>query len=721
MDALQLLQSEPPSLAEAEASTQREYAAIMAVRSERLARERSEAMAGALHPSLRVIPRFFEARDAVERTAQGSSFSAMSTPARTPKRSSSSSSAGSTTPPISPLSSALRSSRSLRRTSGARAAFDDSGLATSEVLDSEEERRAILSDLRHIMRTDFLRERSVEILTQGDIIEIHRLIETLCAPLDATLPHGSQGDLDFEMFKQARALFVTWSVEGMVAPRAVFGDTEDDGAAADADHTVSEEARAREPITHELAAARAARKAQVAFAPTVFEQFPRDNLGRIESRLFLAFLVSYSRYLQARVHLALYDDDALEGDDTVVGSWRKARLHEDDLEQYIHEVIPALPSVQDLAEKYPNLLAFYVLTVMRHFLFFGTKRAVWLPDGAVSTTFSATELLASDSLRELLSLRYMGATLRSPPRAALRLESPRSGGSSGGGDGDGAVGTGPASPNEAGPMRAVSMDGASQAAAAAIERGALGIGPGSSCINSPISAAEERAAGWSDALDGGAVTWLMPQNTLCLWAIFHRLDSRKAGLLSQEDLRGYGEGCYTDLFWTRLYQEIETFCAARPSGDDGDGDDQRDGGERGEDGSAAEEGAEEGEGAKREPRTGGTQEMDYKTFVDLILALEYRHTTQALRFFWPLLDVKKRGCVASPPFLRLFVCFRVLPLHLFCFRVLPLHVFFVSEFVLFQSLLFFRPLLDASPSFVSELFPAFLRRPARSRLCAFLL
>ena len=37
--------------------------------------------------------------------------------------------------------------------------------------------------------------------------------------------------------------------------------------------------------------------------------------------------------------------------------------------------------------------------------------------------------------------------------------------------------------------------------------------------------------------------------------------------------------------------------------------------------------------------------MDYKTFVDLILALEYRHTTQALRFFWPLLDVKKRGCV----------------------------------------------------------------------------
>ena len=455
MDALRELlraSAEAPSLAEAEASTQREYAAIVAARSERLERERSEAMAGAVHPSLRVIPRFFEPPVTVERTAPVASFLATSTPARTPKRASSSPSTGSTTPPISPLSSALRSSRSLRRTSGARAALDESGRAPSNLLDNEEERRAILSDLRHIMRTDFLRERSVEILTQGDIIEIHCLIETLCAPLDATLPHGSQGDLDYEMFKQARALFVKWSIEGMVAPRAACADTADDSTTRDADDTISDEARAHEPITHELATARAARKAQVAFAPTVFEQFPRDNLGRIESRLFLAFLVSYSRYLQARVHLALYDDDALEGDDTVVGSWRKARLHEDDLEQYIHEVIPALPSVQDLAEKYPNLLSFYVLTVMRHFLFFGTKRAVWLSDGAVSTTFSATELLASVSLRELLSLRYMGATLQSPPRGALRLESPRSsGGSCGSGSGgDSGAGTGSASPNDAG-------------------------------------------------------------------------------------------------------------------------------------------------------------------------------------------------------------------------------------------------------------------------------
>ena len=31
---------------------------------------------------------------------------------------------------------------------------------------------------------------------------------------------------------------------------------------------------------------------------------------------------------------------------------------------------------------------------------------MWLADGSVSPTFSVTELLASDSLRELLSLRY---------------------------------------------------------------------------------------------------------------------------------------------------------------------------------------------------------------------------------------------------------------------------------------------------------------------------
>ena len=640
MQALHILRetaaarSSTTTLVEKEASTRRSFAAIMAQRREQHDVVATQTLRSDVvtHPSLLVIPRFYRRASEDEGAAEEEAVVTATTTPRAASRSraASSASASPTTPTAktqtqtSPLSSALRSSR-LVRTRSMTTPLDTT--AHWAELDREEERRAINSDMRHLLRTGFLQERSVEILTQRDILEIQQLVEGLCAPLDETRPRGSQGDLDYEMFKQARELFVEWVVNEMVAPRgrsASHGD-DDDG---EEEEEEEEEGGSAVPITRELATLRAARKAQVAFAPDIFLQFPRDGLGRIESRLFLSFLISYSRYLQARVHLTLRDDsDTLDNDNSTIGSWRKGRLHEDDLEQYIREVISALPSVQDLHEKYPNLLQFYVNTVMRHFLFFETKRAVWLADGSVSPTFSVTELLASDSLRELLSLRYMGAI---PGRSGCeRSFSTDEGGGDLDHDGDGNGGGGTSFLANTGPMRSVSMGDAGESAAAAIEAGTLGIGPGSSCISSPLTRAEGAGEeGWEggEGVSNATVTWLMPQNTLSLWAIFHRLDSRKSGLLSKEDLRGYGSGCYTDVFWTRLYQEIETFRGGL------DDDEEEEG------------------GAKETPLahasvSDGTQEMDYKTFVDLLLALEYRHTPQALRFFWPLLDVRKQGYI----------------------------------------------------------------------------
>ena len=35
--------------------------------------------------------------------------------------------------------------------------------------------------------------------------------------------------------------------------------------------------------------------------------------------------------------------------------------------------------------------------------------------------------------------------------------------------------------------------------------------------------------------------------------------------------------------------------------------------------------------------------MDYKTFLDFVLAMEFKKTPQALHYFWRLLDIKKEG------------------------------------------------------------------------------
>ncbi len=39
----------------------------------------------------------------------------------------------------------------------------------------------------------------------------------------------------------------------------------------------------------------------------------------------------------------------------------------------------------------------------------------------------------------------------------------------------------------------------------------------------------------------------------------------------------------------------------------------------------------------------GKQEMDYKTFLDFVLAMENKNTTQSIEYFWRLVDIKHNG------------------------------------------------------------------------------
>merc|ERR1719331_1447462 len=41
----------------------------------------------------------------------------------------------------------------------------------------------------------------------------------------------------------------------------------------------------------------------------------------------------------------------------------------------------------------------------------------------------------------------------------------------------------------------------------------------------------------------------------------------------------------------------------------------------------------------------GEREMDYKTFLDFVLAMENRSTRQALQYFWKLIDIRHQGFI----------------------------------------------------------------------------
>ena len=77
-----------------------------------------------------------------------------------------------------------------------------------------------------------------------------------------------------------------------------------------------------------------------------------------------------------------------------------------------------------------------------------------------------------------------------------------------------------------------------------------------------------------------------------------KLDQDKNGMLSKQELARYSPGL-TSIFTDRAFEELQTF---------------------------------EGE-------------MDYKTFLDFVLAMENKKTPQSLHYFWRILDVFHKGAI----------------------------------------------------------------------------
>ena len=94
--------------------------------------------------------------------------------------------------------------------------------------------------------------------------------------------------------------------------------------------------------------------------------------------------------------------------------------------------------------------------------------------------------------------------------------------------------------------------------------------------------------------------WFSSQNAQRVYEAYLRLDIDQNGLLTKKELSKFQWGL-TDLFIDRIFEEYQTF---------------------------------EGE-------------MDYKTFLDFVLAMENKKSPQALAYFWKILDIYGKGAIDS--------------------------------------------------------------------------
>lgn len=101
--------------------------------------------------------------------------------------------------------------------------------------------------------------------------------------------------------------------------------------------------------------------------------------------------------------------------------------------------------------------------------------------------------------------------------------------------------------------------------------------------------------------DAQETNWFSAPSALSIYGHYLNLDKDHNGMLSKTELAGYGSGTLTTVFLDRLFAECITY----------DG------------------------------------EMDYKTYLDFVLALENRQEPQSLQYLFRILDFDHVGYLTS--------------------------------------------------------------------------
>lgn len=106
-----------------------------------------------------------------------------------------------------------------------------------------------------------------------------------------------------------------------------------------------------------------------------------------------------------------------------------------------------------------------------------------------------------------------------------------------------------------------------------------------------------------EASSRAGANWFSMESTLRVYGIYLDLDLDQNGMLSKAELRGYGGGMVTGVFIDRIFECYQTY---------------------------------------RDTET-GEMEMDYKAFLDFVLAMEDKNSPQSVRYFWRALDIHHTG------------------------------------------------------------------------------
>jgi len=101
--------------------------------------------------------------------------------------------------------------------------------------------------------------------------------------------------------------------------------------------------------------------------------------------------------------------------------------------------------------------------------------------------------------------------------------------------------------------------------------------------------------------------WFSMQSALKVYGAYLFLDVDQNGMLSRNELSRYGSGMLTDVFIDRVFEEYQTY---------------------------------------RDSES-GEREMDYKTFLDFVLAMENKNSRPAIQYFWKMIDINHKGYIDS--------------------------------------------------------------------------
>lgn len=133
-------------------------------------------------------------------------------------------------------------------------------------------------------------------------------------------------------------------------------------------------------------------------------------------------------------------------------------------------------------------------------------------------------------------------------------------------------------------------------------------------------------------------SWFSAQHTQDVYAIYLGLDSNQNGMLSREEFRAYNGGNLTSIFIEGLFAEYRMYPSSSTNGTTS---------------SSTNEGSFEKEDASSSRLDDSSSsssehqrnelEMDYKTFLDFVLAMEYKTTPASIAYFFKILDIKHQG------------------------------------------------------------------------------